>query len=573
MVDAAPAAPPFARRTSSPAAGDGRAITVEGATLVAPADERFGAWITLDLDGDGSATDVAATRLSADGATARGVGFWSRAGEGFTPVEVDAPPVLEARCTRSALRQESRRSLTVDWTCPADAPLADGGAPPAYTRVSSLMALGPRPAHRATAAIARGLTDDPELTVSVDGSDADGDGNDEVVLTARLGDAVFREVYFDRGGALARDLSEPAASIEHTLGLARRALARGRRGAPAALAVLSQFTRLRRHLCAEGGVARVRFRDALGVTCGGPAVFARAAETELRALLAMGETPGAWALTRPEFAGDDGPVSLTAVQRDLARASVPERGYTAAAGPFVGTPLDALAPGRRGALAFDLPVSPPAVMLNGVATGRVDLAALTFAPGPEGSLGSLFATTPEGARVLGLADSCRGLVAVVCPAGGACGDDVSLRAVPDGAERWGGGTLSSLATARRCASDVGFATPLSPREARVLGATRDGVLAAVRGRLYRVTRGATAPVWSGEALGAGFGAGGGVSANGRWAAVPGVEGVWVRDARGWKLRAPEALAGRTAQMTDLTITDDGAVVAGMVGTQVWVVRR
>lgn len=568
VADAGESSTPFAPRQSSPVSGDGRTITVSSVTLTAPASQRFGASITVDLDGDGAATDIAATVLTSDGTRSLGLGLWSASGGAYSPLSIAHDVTVDPRCTQSTLRLGSPRSLSITWTCP-DPPLtSDAGALSPYTQLSALVSLNRHPAVRATATVARTNTPERELRVSLDGADLDSDGTDELVVTATLGPATLREVYFDRAGVLTRDLTEPTASIDRTLALARRALSRGRRGAPEALSIVANLAMLRRNVCAEQGLSRLRFRDTDGVSCGGSPAFARATETELRALIALGEAPGAWALTRPEFAGDDGPVALTTVERDLTRVSTPERGFTAVHGPFIGTPLDVIAPGRRGALAFDLPLGPPAVMLRGLTTGRVDLASMTFAPGPEGNLDDVFAHTPDGGRVLGLSESCNGLIARVCPAGGACNTDPSAET-----DRWGGGTLPSLTTAVRCKTDIHFATRLSPYIARVLGANSAGIVVAFRGRLFRVTRTATTPIWLADSLGEGYGPGGAVSSNGRWVVLAGIEGLWVRDGARWKLRAPAALSGRTAQFTDQTITDDGAVIAGLVGTQAWVIRR
>jgi hypothetical protein len=44
-------------------------------------------------------------------------------------------------------------------------------------------------------------------------------------------------------------------------------------------------------------------------------------------------------------------------------------------------------------------------------------------------------------------------------------------------------------------------------------------------------------------------------------------------ASGWKLRPVAGLEGRTAQLRDLIISDDGAVIAGLIGTQLQVIER
>ncbi len=115
---------------------------------------------------------------------------------------------------------------------------------------------------------------------------------------------------------------------------------------------------------------------------------------------------------------------------------------------------------------------------------------------------------------------------------------------------------------------------MSARQARVLSWGPEAMVVAVHRALYRVTAaGEVTLALLGVALGAQNPPGGALSPNGSMAVQPGLSGLWVRERSAWRRWSPEALAGRFAQLTDATVSADGRSVAGLVGTQLWLLDR
>ncbi len=572
--------------------GDGRSLMVGGVAIPAPDGQRFAVWLPVDLDGDGSAGDVLATLLQADGSALAAVAVYRRAGTGFNPVVLTGPEPADPRCTDTTLRLTSPRSAVVGYRCTSPGAADAGVQPhaPEYAQEQVVVALGPAPVVRYRVALLPGLSGS-SLALRVEAVDRDGDGRDDVVVSLGAGApgspprVEARVVLFDRAGGTARDVNEPAASLGAVVDGARRQVGRRRAGAVAAVAMLDDLTRLRRALCAEGGTARLRLGGALGVDCSGSqAAFTAGAEVLARAWLALGELPAAFAETRPQTAGVLGVASSERLLQDLGRAAVLERGVTARPGPFAAQPLDGVIPARTGVLALEPVAAPVALSLHGPATGRIELVTLTFAPGPPGEVRDVLPRAPDGSlAVVGFAETCTGVGAVLCPPSvPGCDQPLALAstALPPGSGFARFTSLPSAAMAARCVTAPGAVTVLpASAGARVLGWGRAGPVFGWRGEVFRVGavgtgagREATA-LGVAEPAGGGFGPGAAVSPEGGTLALAAPEGIWLRSRGQWHLWAPTALAGRTGQLTDVTVTEDGRTVAGLLGGQVWVLER
>ncbi|MDB4931058.1 MAG: hypothetical protein JWM10_3542, partial [Myxococcaceae bacterium] len=181
--------------------------------------------------------------------------------------------------------------------------------------------------------------------------------------------------------------------------------------------------------------------------------------------------------------------------------------------------------------------------------------------------------TVAGAGLAGVAARCDGVSLFVCDPAAPCEPlAAGATAPPAGLTRWPIHAATSVDLAGPCATNPEAMRVLGPPSTQVLGAVRDRALVSVEGRLWWAGAAQSTPVPLSQRLGAGFAPGGAVSANGAWVVLPGLNGLWVRGTT-WKLRPVEGLEGRTAQLRDLIVTDDGNVIAGLVGTQLFVVER
>ncbi|MDP3218981.1 MAG: hypothetical protein Q8S73_33085, partial [Deltaproteobacteria bacterium] len=374
-------------------------------------------------------------------------------------------------------------------------------------------------------------------------------------------------------GAHARDVAEPPPSLTHPLQL-ETARARRRAASAAALEAERALVTLRRALCVEDGAPRVTVDGIRGVQCGSAGAVRDRAIIRFNAMLGLGELPAAEQIARALVAAPAHASEWSRLEASLRGATTLDRGWRARPGPFVGMPLDASAPGRLGSIAFDLPLRPPAVMVRGLQGGRVDLATLAFVPGPAGAARDLLASVTGAGLVLGVGARCDGVSLLLCDPAQPCEPLPSAAtSAPPGATRWPVHTTSSADLSAACASNPESLRPLGPPSTQVMGAQRDRALVSIEGRLWWVGAAQSSPVLISQRLGAGFAPGGPVSVNGTWAVLPGLNGLWVRGATGWKLRPVVGLEGRTAQLRDLIVTDDGALIAGLVGTQLHVIER
>ncbi len=551
-ADAHADAPSFDAVASSPVAGDGRAVTVAGQRFEAAPTERFVA--VLEIGAPSPEAWIYRVGLAGEPMDLLRV---SAAGGALRPEPVAATAPGATGCDVATLRATSPRSVTLVATC------AGPGGPRIEGR---WIARGATPRVRSRAAL-EGASAGVSLDLVAD--DADGDGVDELVVTTRVRSAALRLRWVDRGGALSRDVAEPAAS----LGAAVQALRVMRGGGDAALARVDDLEALRRLGCVEEGAPGLVIDGARGVACGVVGGALERGTARVHALLALGEVPAAERAARALASDGTSGAAWPDLERALRRTTQFDRGWRARLGPFVASQLDAAVPARTGVVAFDVPVAPTALVLRGATSARVGLAAFDVTPAEPVVPRALLASI-AGSVVVGVAARCDGVAAVLCDVTRTCEPlDASATALPPGLALWASRARVAAAGEARCDAAPEAARVLAPPVGQVLCAVRDRLLVAVDGRPWFFGATASAPVRLSEAIAAGCAAGSAVSRNGRWIVLPGADGIWVRGVGGWRLRPVEGLEGRTAQLRDLTITDDGALVAGTLGTQLVVIER
>jgi len=554
--------PRFAVVTSAQVPGEGRTLTVGSLTLAAEPAERFISSLALPVVGPVAETWV--YRVGINGEALDLLRVVAEAGALRREVIAGTAPSTPG-CMSASLRTTSPRSVVVTARCGARSEsrwISRGNAP----RTRSVVVVEAAPAGSA------------EVTAEVTAEDRDQDDADELRIAVRPADAAgtapeARLVYIDRSGALSRDVAEPAASFTSASQSARQSAMR-RTTSVRALEAERGIGALRRALCVEEGAPRITVDGARGVSCGAAGGVRDRARIRVAAMLGLGELPAAEQIARALAAMPEHASAWSELEADLRRATTTERGWRARTGPFVGMPLDASAPGRVGSIAFDLPLRPPAVMVRGLQGGRVDMASLAFVPGAAGSARELLAALPGVGVVVGVGSRCDGVSLLLCDPAQPCEPVAAgASATPPGLTRWPAHTYASVDPGGACATNSEAMRVLGPPSTQVMGAQRDRVLVSIEGRLWWVGAARSTAVLMSQRLGPGFAPGGPVSVNGAWAVLPGLNGLWVRGATGWKLRPVEGLEGRTAQLRDLVISDDGAVIAGLLGTQLQVIER
>lgn len=554
--------PRFAVVTSAQVPGEGRTLTVGSLTLAAEPAERFISSLALPVVGSVAETWV--YRVGINGEALDLLRVVAEAGALRREVIAGTAPSTP-NCISASLRATSPRSVVVTARCGARSEsrwVSRGNAP----RTRSVVVVEAAPA---------GIG---EVTAEVTAEDRDQDDADELRIAVRPADTAdtapeARLVYIDRSGALSRDVAEPAASFTSASQSVRQSAMR-RTTSVRALEAERGIGALRRALCVEEGAARITVDGARGVSCGAAGGVRDRARIRVAAMLGLGELPAAEQIARALAAMPEHASAWAELEADLRRATTTDRGWRARTGPFVGMPLDTSAPGRVGSIAFDLPVRPPAVMVRGLQGGRVDMASLAFVPGAAGSARELLAAIPGVGVVVGVGSRCDGVSLLLCDPAQPCEPvPAGAAATPPGLTRWPVHTYASVDPGGACATSPEAMRVLGPPSTQVMGAQRDRVLVSIEGRLWWVGAARSTAVLMSQRLGPGFAPGGPVSVNGAWAVLPGLNGLWVRGATGWKLRPVEGLEGRTAQLRDLVISDDGAVIAGLLGTQLQVIER
>jgi hypothetical protein len=313
--------------------------------LSAPAGRRFAQVLATDFDGD-QKPEALAWLVPApkqknatpgelwyfpNGAPARSIAVLP----GFVPSSAD--------CTlTSTLTQTGSHSATLDVTASCNTELIARAPSRALLVVSPSV---PKPLLLTLRAA--GAAADETLNFSIDSSDQDHDGRDDVRLTVSLGNLGASEsaaadlVLLDRAAGASRSASEPGASLMRLAG--KIALqARGKRGGTAGERVATSV-RLLSSLCAESGVPRLFDEDGVPFRCAGLGpVLDSLMMSDAVASLAVGDLLGAFAVLRRDgwYFGKLSSAQRKNLERELLRAV----GKFEAGPPFVAR-AQPLAPG------------------------------------------------------------------------------------------------------------------------------------------------------------------------------------------------------------------------------------
>ncbi|MBL8680801.1 MAG: hypothetical protein JNK05_16600 [Myxococcales bacterium] len=573
------------------AEGNGRSIVVEGVTVNAPDGAQFREFLAQDVDGDGDNDLVASiTRANANAA----IVFFTRDEASYVSAPANNLEAPTRSCVPAGLAAFTPKTWTVRFEqCAGATGGSDSGVDPSTISPNTVLV-----EHVAIAVDAAGASGrlrvaelgpwlpHTQLSISLGYIDRDGDGRADVSVelhAARAQDptdaprAKATLVLLDRGVGFARDTTEPSASIAQLVSQTRANAFRANR-AEDALAMVERAARLRRALCVEAGAPRVRIGGEVGVRCASS--FNAFSEVVARALVSAGEFAAAEATQWPDSAQEFGVLANERIDQDLQRGAGSETGVGARSGPFVGSTVDDTWIMRRSALALDPPVTPTSVSVLGPVHAQLTLDTFTNTSTGEGALSELALKSPDGARVaVGAWQTCDGVMLAICAT-----SDSNCASAPIGSSPPQGAALERIAElpspefGARCLRREASSEPLRrPNELRAIGWGTDGLLLSYRGRILRgltAARATFAPLGR-AAPGAGFAAGqGAVSADGRVIAVQGADAIYVRDATGrWKGWRPPQLAGRTRQLSDLTVSADGRTIVGRVGTQLWVIER
>jgi hypothetical protein len=293
--------------------------------LKAPAGRRFAQVLASDFDGD-QKTEALAWLIPA-------------------PKEKDAPPgelwyfpndapahsiaalpgfvPSSADCTLSStLTQTGAHSATVDVRANCNTPLI------ARAPSRALLVVSPSVPHPLLLTLrAAAAASDETLDFSVDSSDQDHDGRDDVRLSVSLANLGASEparadlVWLDRAAGASRSASEPLASLMR-LASKISIQARGKRGGAANERVATSL-RLLSSLCAEGGVPRVFDEDGVPFRCGNlSSLLDSLLLSDALAWLAQGDLLNAFAVLRRDgwYFSKLSSTQRKALERELLRA-------------------------------------------------------------------------------------------------------------------------------------------------------------------------------------------------------------------------------------------------------------
>jgi len=329
---------PVASSAPAPSASTGFAVrkaelvpdapaTWEGSDLKlsAPSGRRFAQVLASDFDGDQKPEALAWLVPAPKQKNASPGELWyfpngaiaARLSElpGFVPSSAD--------CTlNTSLSQTGARSATLDVTASCSSPLI------ARAPSRALMVVSPSVEHPLllTLRVASAAIDET-LNLSVDSSDQDRDGRDDVRLTVSLANVGASEpatadlVWLDRAAGASRSASEPGTSL---MRLASKigVQARGKRAASANQRT-STTLRLLSSLCAEGGVPRLFDEEGSPFRCGALSpVIDSLMMSDTLASLAQGDVLGAFAVLRRDgwYFSKLSSAQRKSVERELLRA-------------------------------------------------------------------------------------------------------------------------------------------------------------------------------------------------------------------------------------------------------------
>ena len=293
--------------------------------LSAPSGRRFAQVLAGDFDGD-QKPEALAWLVPAPKQKNVAPGELWYFPNGAPPARLSALPGFvpsSPDCTlNSNLSQTGARSATLDVTASCSSALI------ARAPSRALMVVSPSVEHPLllTLRVASAAVDET-LSLSVDSSDQDRDGRDDVRLSVSLGNvgasepAVADLVWLDRAAGASRSASEPGTSL---MRLASKigVQARSKRAASANQRVGTAL-RLLSSLCAEGGVPRLFDEEGTPFRCGAlsPVVDSLMMSDAL-ASLAQGDILGAFAVLRRDgwYFTKLSSAQRKSVERELLRA-------------------------------------------------------------------------------------------------------------------------------------------------------------------------------------------------------------------------------------------------------------
>ena len=242
----------------------------QGAKLDAPAGRRFAQVLPADFDGD-QALDALAWLVPAAGEKNAPPGeLWYFPASAPARLLSALPGFVPSgpECALSAvLTQTGEHSATLDANATCSSTLI------ARAPSRALIVVSPNVEHPVLLTLrAAAAAPDETLAFSVDSSDQDKDGRDDVRLTVSLsapggGEPAQADlVWLDRAAGSSRASGEPLASLLRNAGKTG-VVARGKRGGNAPERIASTL-RLLSTLCAEGGVARLFDEEGAPFRCG-----------------------------------------------------------------------------------------------------------------------------------------------------------------------------------------------------------------------------------------------------------------------------------------------------------------
>jgi hypothetical protein len=337
LPSAQPSARPIAEPAPAPPAATGFAIRkaelVPGApevwqgselNLSAPPGRRFAQVLATDFDGDQKPEALAWLVPAPQEKNAAPGELWyfpnSGAPRSISPLPGFVPSSADCALT-STLTQTGAHSATLDVTANCNTQLI------ARAPSRALMVVSPSVEHPLLLTLrAASPAVDETLNFSVDSSDQDHDGRDDVRLTVTLGNTGASEpaaadlVWLDRAAGASRSASEPAASL---MRLASKIafIARGKRAATASERVATAL-RLLSSLCAEGAVPRLFDEEGAPFRCGNLAsVLDSLMMSDALAWLSQGDVLNAFAVLRRDgwYFAKSSKAQRKAIERELVR--------------------------------------------------------------------------------------------------------------------------------------------------------------------------------------------------------------------------------------------------------------
>jgi hypothetical protein len=264
--DAGP--PKFVARPALRAPTAAKTWSLDGKEMKAPEGRVFQSGLFADFDGDGQSEIVAWTVPAGGGTNVTAGELWLYpATKKLTelPGFVPTGPTCAQEAT---LTQTGPKSVTLD----VSAKCRDAGLPRAPVRSVSVI----QPLSARTTSIALRVADPAPgetLKVSVDSSDQDGDGRDDVRVSFGVSAAGSERVataelrWLDRAAGVSRAVSEPSASIARAASIE---MGRSKKKSLAASVRqgVGNVRRLIGALCAKAGVPRVFAEDGAPFRCG-----------------------------------------------------------------------------------------------------------------------------------------------------------------------------------------------------------------------------------------------------------------------------------------------------------------